>query len=295
MNKNKVTIGVPTYNQSEFIEKTISSILDIRYANLQIIVSDDSLNNETEHKIKDQCVSGNIEYYHNNPRLGRVANYRKLLYELSDGDWYLNLDGDDYFTDTRFLSVAFGLYDTISERDEINIIAFKIFDREIRKRWMGKNDWIILEGKEVLLNWDKLAFEHFSALLKIDSAKKNNFYSCDIISSDWESILRLLPKGKVLFINRTIAHWRNTGSNESQKWDFKERIKNMQFINNAYKELLKDTPKGRLKVQLARMNLIKEQMKGFILNMNSFTKFLLLLKYIFFSIFFPKKVRNLWE
>ena len=44
----KVSICIPTYNQLKYLEKCISSILMQEYTDYEIIVSDDSTNNDVE-------------------------------------------------------------------------------------------------------------------------------------------------------------------------------------------------------------------------------------------------------
>jgi cellulose synthase/poly-beta-1,6-N-acetylglucosamine synthase-like glycosyltransferase len=42
--------------------------------------------------------------------LGRVGNHHNLLYNLAKGEYVLNLDGDDYLTDSFFISSAIKLF-----------------------------------------------------------------------------------------------------------------------------------------------------------------------------------------
>jgi cellulose synthase/poly-beta-1,6-N-acetylglucosamine synthase-like glycosyltransferase len=47
-----------------------------------------------------------LKYVLNTCNLGRVANYRNLLCNHATGDYVINLDGDDYYTDPNFISEA---------------------------------------------------------------------------------------------------------------------------------------------------------------------------------------------
>jgi len=100
---NKVSIQIPTYNQQQYISQAIDSVLMQDYPDLEVIVADDCSTDETEaivRKYKDI----RVKYFKNEKNIGRVANYRKSLYDYCTGDWVVNLDGDDYFTSPTFIS-----------------------------------------------------------------------------------------------------------------------------------------------------------------------------------------------
>lgn len=75
-----VTIMIPTYNQSAFIVEAVESALMQDYENLEVIVLDDCSDDNTQ-KLLQAFNSDSRFYYHRNKKnIGRVKNYRKLLY-----------------------------------------------------------------------------------------------------------------------------------------------------------------------------------------------------------------------
>ena len=105
---SKVTIMIPTYNQASFIKKSVNSALSQSYPNLEILVGDDASTDSTVSIIK-KINDPRIKYIKNSKNLGRVNNYKNLLYEHASGDYILNLDGDDYYTDKNFVSDAISI------------------------------------------------------------------------------------------------------------------------------------------------------------------------------------------
>ena len=99
----KISIGIPTYNQYELLVQAVESALSQKYNNIEVIVSDDSQNNLTKEALLRFSSFPNFKYFKSEMPLGRVANYRKILYEYSDLDWHINLDGDDYSFDYGFI------------------------------------------------------------------------------------------------------------------------------------------------------------------------------------------------
>ena len=81
--KPKVSIMIPVYNQEDYIANTIQSALNQNYNNIEIIISDDASTDNTSQIIKDFLPNQKIKYFRNQVNIGRVKNYRKLLYNTS--------------------------------------------------------------------------------------------------------------------------------------------------------------------------------------------------------------------
>src|SRR6516225_6395200 len=99
-----VTIMIPTFNQVNVVSSALKSALAQDYPNLEVVVSDDGSTDGTEYLIKKYSSERRLQFFKNSTNMGRVANYRNALYHYAQGEWVINLDGDDYFTDNRFVS-----------------------------------------------------------------------------------------------------------------------------------------------------------------------------------------------
>ncbi|MDO5614615.1 MAG: glycosyltransferase [Cruoricaptor ignavus] len=94
MNKQTLSITIPTYNRPEILEKTILSFIDesLLY-DINVYISDDSTNNLTENlilKLQKTYPKFKIHYHKNPINLGHDKNCIKAL-SLSSQDyiWYL--------------------------------------------------------------------------------------------------------------------------------------------------------------------------------------------------------------
>jgi len=103
-----VSIAIPTFNQEEYILQAVKSALSQTYPRLEVIVSDDHSTDHTREVLKTLKADARLKYFINEPGLGRVKNYRRSLYEYASGDWFINVDGDDFFTDVEFVEDAMG-------------------------------------------------------------------------------------------------------------------------------------------------------------------------------------------
>ena len=90
-----VSVIIPVYNSSQYIERCLDSILQQTYDNIEIIVIDDGSTDDSAEKIKKYL---NI---HDNLLFFQTENYgvshaRNIGIKNSHGDWLTFLDSDDY-------------------------------------------------------------------------------------------------------------------------------------------------------------------------------------------------------
>jgi glycosyltransferase involved in cell wall biosynthesis len=235
---NKVSIIIPTYNQANYIEQAINSALEQTYQNIEIIIADDNSTDPTTSLIAEK-VKGieKIKYFNNATNLGRVANYRKALYDYASGDYVLILDGDDFFIDKDYISKAVELF--ITNKDLVLVFAkvSNYFDQDgifINDR-INHNLPSIIDGNWLFINYYKgYSITHQTSLYNRKIAMDNDYYREDIPSSDWESVLRLIQGHKVGFINQFVTVWRKHEGNASRTVDISQMVKNTKFIENAF-------------------------------------------------------------
>ncbi|HIP13783.1 MAG TPA: glycosyltransferase family 2 protein [Arcobacter sp.] len=228
----KVTIMIPTYNQSQYIKQAVESALAQDYSNIEIIVSDDSTNNKTRDILEEYVISEKIRYYHNKPRLGRVENYYHTLRNYPTGEWILNLDGDDFLVNDKFISKSI----EILEKD--NNIAM-VFGREmifnetthaLTQRETSLTSSQVLDGNEVFFKKRELRinFYHLSTLYSREKAVDVGFYEDNCLGVDTLSLMKLLINNKVAFINEIGGAWRVHDKNDSFTEDIDILIENIK-------------------------------------------------------------------
>lgn len=97
----KVSIIVPTYKRSEFLERAIDSVLNQTYSNIEVIIVDDNNPNseyrlETEERMKKYSNHTNIIYIKNSKNLGGALARNEGIFKAS-GDYITFLDDDDIY------------------------------------------------------------------------------------------------------------------------------------------------------------------------------------------------------
>jgi glycosyltransferase involved in cell wall biosynthesis len=253
---NKVTIMIPTYNQSQYIEQAVNSALAQDYQNIEIVISDDSTDDLTENivkkKYKKYLESGKIKYFHNKPSLGRVKNYRTTLYERTMGDYVLNLDGDDWLIDNNYISEAVKILD--ENKDVVCVIAGQKMYIEDENKFISsnKNNCNLLNyltGIEYLCNLledNCISFNHLTSLYRRSWALKKGFYKKNIIFTDAESVFRSVLDYKVVYYNKDVGVWRRHSRNETFGIS---KIKNFDKLFEDFMDIANDCEKCKRELE----------------------------------------------
>jgi glycosyltransferase involved in cell wall biosynthesis len=228
-----VTVGIPAYNQAAFIEKAVESALAQSYPRLKVVVSDDHSSDNTAAVIERFRADTRFAYHRNGVNAGRVGNYKKTLYELSDSDWYVNLDADDYFTDPSFISDAIAL--VTAKKDVVAVVAgCTVRDETNDTRVVFKSEFAdrqSVSGREFLdaIAAGKAQTPHLSTLYDRRLATRVDFYRSDILSSDFESLCRLALHGNIAYLDRSVAVWRKHGRNAVMTKRLRDSIDNLSM------------------------------------------------------------------
>lgn len=232
-----VTVMIPTYNQKEYVGNAIESALAQSYADLEIVVADDAS--------PDPDVAKVLELYRNNPKvrlyrnaqnLGRVANYRKTLYERARGEWVINLDGDDYLVDPCFVEDAVGVVkkhpDIVAVLGGCEVLQASgtLKAQQANMRLSGR-----VAPRDVFSGvLDGTLFPyHNTTLYSRTHALTIGFYSQDIVSSDLESFLRLFARGAVGILPRIVGAWREHSGNTSGTMAFSDYLANILVFESV--------------------------------------------------------------
>ena len=93
MNDLKVSVGLPTYNRSEYLVRAIESVLNQTYPNLELIVSDNKSPDDTVEKVL-AFSDARIVFLQQTQNLGMTGNFNACL-EAATGDLFLMLSDDD--------------------------------------------------------------------------------------------------------------------------------------------------------------------------------------------------------
>jgi glycosyltransferase involved in cell wall biosynthesis len=118
MNSPLISICIPAYKKPEYVLRCIQSIQKQTYKAVEIIISDDSPNQDMNVAINSYTSELNIHYYQNSPALKSPANWNNAINKAS-GDYYMLMHQDDWFNSADALQIYL---DTFLNNKEIDFV-----------------------------------------------------------------------------------------------------------------------------------------------------------------------------
>ncbi|MBP2637393.1 MAG: glycosyl transferase family protein [Firmicutes bacterium] len=246
-----VSILIPAYNQTVFLEKALGSALQQDYPNCEIVICDDSTTGDVKLLVEQFRQNyDKISYYNNNGPLGGrgIFNYKKC-FEVCQGQYISYLSHDDlymsnkvssmihYLTDDANIKLVTSYRKLIDSADNIfqDIdINRPLFD--VTTRVAGKD-----MGRFILRNIFNVIGEPTTTLFRkadIDGELleyKGYQLRCLIDVGIW---LKLLAKGDLLYIREPLSQFRLHSEQNSCNKDLEVlgRIDWYKLITLSYKD-----------------------------------------------------------
>ncbi len=234
----KVSILIPTYNQDQFIETCIISALGQTYDNLEVIVCDDASDDATEAIARKFAATPRLRYERNTTNIGRVNNYRRLLNELASGEWVLLLDGDDCLVNPNYIEHAIEL--ALSAPDVV-----LVFGKILQGADLATSNVVcsvselpsLMDGTQFFLQhppfYDVIPY-HLTSLFERGAAIRIGFYRHDILSTDLESLYRLMIGHKIGYLDEVAGLWRQHEGNVSRSPSYHVCGKNLAVFTSLH-------------------------------------------------------------
>ena len=97
---NLISIIIPCYNQGEFLDETLNSVLNQTYFNWECIIINDGSTDRTE-EIAQKWERKDKRFIYLRKENGGVSSCRNLGIEKAKGDFIQFLDGDDLFAKNK--------------------------------------------------------------------------------------------------------------------------------------------------------------------------------------------------
>lgn len=234
---SKITIGILTYNHEDFIETCILSVLNLKYENLEIIISDDGSKDKTVEVVKKILATTatihRVIFNQNETNLGLAGNFNKTFYELASGDFLITLGGDDYLT-TDYIENALNYFKKDESLMMIDFTSNLIINNEI--------------SSSAPLNFEEKSHDinDYLELKPISSFAPGRIFRRQLISGyaplslrcpteDSVLVNRALLSGKLLRLNINVLNYRKHLNNISSKKNLKS-LSNISIISQYIKD-----------------------------------------------------------
>lgn len=223
-----VSIMIPTYNRPELFEKTLQSALAQSYDNIEILVNDNSTNEDTSTLIRKYECDSRLKYYRNIDAKCKEDNFRPFEH-IAKGE-YLQwcMDDDILHKDKLSMMVSVMMLNphimlTSSQRgfiDENDNFIEPMRETLIRDDIIGRGYKGNAIGNYMLKEISNLIGEPSAALFR-RSDLAHHYWQADCRGyrtiSDVVMWLELLEKGDLFLFKEPLSYYRCHGQQEGQQ------------------------------------------------------------------------------
>ncbi|MED0873644.1 glycosyltransferase family 2 protein [Bacillus mobilis] len=251
-----VSILIPTYNRPHYFKIALESALAQTYSNIEIIIGDDSTNNETEKLIYRYYLHKHkhITYIRNTSTLGQFHNALMLL-ERSNGEYINFLMDDDIFYNNKIEKMMFYFQQDLNKNlalitsyrtwinDNGDIIEQhpsmkKLYDEDTLLNGEDFGNRMLIAGQNIIGEPTIVLFRK-SLLTEPFGTLNGRKYGCSVDMASWIS---LLSKGDAMYITEPLSSFRlHTGQQVHHKFlegceDFSQLVltsKKYGFLQDA--------------------------------------------------------------
>lgn len=223
---NRISVIIPVYNVSKFIGRTIASVLQQEYYDIEIVLVDDCSTDNSAEIIKQyQKTHPCIRYFRQQRNQGAAVARNKAL-ELATGQYVAFLDGDDeWVTNKLAKQISF-----MKEKNAaISCTALDTIDAEGKPLGNRRQVKDIIDYKFILKN-TMIA----TSTVLIDRNKTGHFLMpLRRGGQDYATWLMLMRNGtKCYGLNEVLAHYRVLPTSlSSNKFKSIKQVWEIQTVN----------------------------------------------------------------
>tara|TARA_B000000475_G_C15966847_1_gene435424 strand:+ start:174 stop:1139 length:966 start_codon:yes stop_codon:yes gene_type:complete len=210
----KVSIGMPVYNGALTLEATIQTILNQKFSDFELIISDDcSKDNTQEICEKFQKLDSRIKYFRQDENFGMPVKNFQFVLDKAEGEFFMFASHDDPYHPEFIESML-----EVMEFDKKCIIAFS--DYSIANA--SGNEKILITPSSSCSK-SKVA-RYLSRIIDFQPAliyglfRKKYFTSNDLKLFDFFEVslgLRMAIKGNIRIVNKDLWSWNIDGQRKS--------------------------------------------------------------------------------
>lgn len=227
-----VSICIPTYNGSAYIEETLNSALNQTYKNIEIVITDDNSSDNTVELCKTYAQKDNrIKVYENESNLGLIGNWTESV-EKASSKWIKFLFQDDLLSPVcveKMIKTALSLKVDLVICNRQYFFE-ENFDPKIKRDYEEKlpKTELIFESEKVYSPKEtaQQIVPHFfnncigeppTLLFNKDIYSKTDFQKAYHQLVDYAFILNKILAYNFVFINEKLLKFRVHGKSESMK------------------------------------------------------------------------------
>jgi glycosyltransferase involved in cell wall biosynthesis len=209
--KQLISIGMPVFNCSNYIDQSIISIINQSYTEWELIIIDDNSTDDTLDKIKKYNDS-RIHLYCNANNMGLPSCLNECI-NISKGKYFARMDGDDIMINDR-LEKQIEYLENNSSIDVVGGFAYVI---DINNKIIGLRNSAPPRDLNELIKVQGY-FIHPTVMGKIEWFIQNQYDDKIKRCQDFELWLRTYQSSSFIVLNEYLLFYREVGDNYKMKY-----------------------------------------------------------------------------
>lgn len=211
------SIVIPTFNREKYLRQTIDSALQQDFGDFEILVVDNASTDGTPELMRQYEGHPRLRYVRNERNIGMVGSWRRAVFELLRGDWFMILSDDDYLIRPDYLQQAATL---IAAEPGLKLVygdGYVLYEGTGEMALLDLPFSGIVEGTDVFASRGRVKPQDFTlcnVLFRRDLALTMNAFSdANNLSCDTELFLLSCLQGKVGVVKGAASVYRIHASN----------------------------------------------------------------------------------
>ncbi|HZY83001.1 MAG TPA: glycosyltransferase family 2 protein [Cyclobacteriaceae bacterium] len=232
-----VTIVTPSYNQGQFLERTILSVLQQDYPNIEYIVMDGGSKDNSAEIIKKYA--NKLAHWTSEKDKGQSDAINKG-WKMGTGVYCCYLNSDDELVPGAVSAIV----KVFEENPDVGVVYGDY-------TFVDENNKVIEEGKgnqtsfkNLLVHGQMPSIAQPSSFYRMDLVRKVNYIDESLhLSMDYDLLLKLSKASKIVYIPRVISLFRLHGNAKSttlakRHWHESLRVRRKYNILYSWKAIL---------------------------------------------------------
>lgn len=252
--KNKITVGIPIYNESSTIIETLNSIQKQTFCDFEVIISDNFSTDKSLKLIKNFCKDDKrFKYIIPHSKLTSFDNFN-LVFKHCSTKYFLWNSGHDQ----RSSDYMFKCFEEMEKNNEISLCYTKIKSDNSYLNINKYPEILNLSSEQILKFYKNFNYNHFIyGMIRADNLKKTNLLA-NYIGSDVSLTLQLSRLGLIKLVNGPYLNLKNLENTSWNNYYYKHLKKSsynlifdLHFINfpKIVTEILKYKIRNLSKIQ----------------------------------------------
>lgn len=240
MSNTAISVIVPCYNQAQFLDECLQSVMDQTFTDWECIIVNDGSTDHTEETAK-RWTEKDSRFIYISKENGGISSARNAGLEKAAGKYIQFLDSDDLLHREKFAKSLSG-----NKEYPLIISQFTVYTNHIHYPGYNRIEKDFATFENIVFGWNlKFTIPIHCALISRHLLEGFNFDMGLNINEDWLMWMHITRNNpEVLLIDEPLAHYRKENDKKSLSSDpykvLRQRVKVLPIIKKIYGEDLHD-------------------------------------------------------